>query len=182
MKPIYVLSLVVFLLFAFTGLEKDETPVAPSSYFLQLEDINGEATDQNHKDWINLLSFNQAISKQNPSQTGAARRRANVVLGDIVCVKELDKSSTKIQESLAKGKVIPKAFLELKSGRNAVYLRYELTNVMVSSYNINASGDVPMEEFALNFEQIKVVYTQFDHNGRKKGESDFIWNVSRGQR
>jgi type VI protein secretion system component Hcp len=43
--------------------------------------------------------------------------------------------------------------------KEQTYLTYELKNVMISSYQTlsAADGDVPMESFSLNYEEIKTV-------------------------
>ena len=64
------------------------------------------------------------------------------------------------------------------------YYRYELTNVMVTSYNVSGSGqaeDVPVEDFSLNFEEIKVTYTENDNAGKKKGNVEYSWKVEEGE-
>ena len=103
-----------------------------------------------------------------------ARRRGDVVLDDVVCVKEIDKASPKLAESICNGKVFPKVEIHLTAsytdaGR-VTYYAYELKNVQVTSYNISGSGQaeqVPTENFSLNFEEIKVTYTECDAAGKK---------------
>jgi len=65
------------------------------------------------------------------------------------------------------------------------YYQYELKNVLVTSYRVNirvdASGqDVPTEEFSLNYEEIKVTYTETDSAGRMKGTVGYNWKVEEG--
>ena len=155
--------------------------------YIKFDGIDGEATDKDHKGWTDLGAFNQTITK--PGQgTGATRRRGDVILDDLQCTKELDKSSPKIAESVCKGKVFPKVEIHLTasytdSGR-VTYYAYELKNVQVTSYNISGSGqadDVPMESFSLNFEEIKVTYTENDNAGKKKGNLEYTWKVEEGE-
>ncbi len=40
--------------------------------------------------------------------------------------------------------------------------------------------DAPMEEFSLNFEEIKVTYTECDEMGMSKGNVEFSWKVEEG--
>lgn len=156
--------------------------------YIKFDGIDGEAQDKDHKGWSDLASFGQPIHKPMGGATGATRRRGDVVLEDIVCSKELDKSSPKIAESICKGKVFPKVEIQLTasytdSGR-VTYYAYELKNVQVSSYNISGSGqaeDVPMEDFSLNFEEIKVTYTECDNAGKSKGNIEYSWKVEEGE-
>ena len=69
------------------------------------------------------------------------------------------------------------------SGR-VTYYRYELKNVLVTSYNVSGSGqseDVPMEDFSLNFEEVKVTYTENDNKGKSKGNVEYSWKVEEGE-
>ena len=118
--------------------------------YVKFDGVDGESTDKDHKDWINLLSFSPGMEMQ----TDSATARGQYDVSDIVVVKELDKSSPKLTESIAMGKVFPKVEIHLDSGKETYYV-YELTNVMITSYSISGTGtDRPTEEFSLNFEKI----------------------------
>jgi type VI secretion system secreted protein Hcp len=99
----------------------------------------------------------------------------------------LDKSSPKIAEAVSMGKVFPKVEIALKtdyvnSGRET-YLLYTLKNVLVTSYSISGSSDgTPSENFSLNFEEIKMTYTEMDEKGSKKGNVDYEWKVQEGSK
>ena len=152
--------------------------------YIKFDGIDGEAQDKDHKGWSDLGSFSQGMAQPGGSATGATRRRGDVVLDDISCAKELDKSSPKIAEAVCKGKVFPKVEIHLTAsytdaGR-VTYYAYELKNVLVTSYNVGGSGqaeEVPMEDFSLNFEEIKVTYTEADPSGKKKGSVEYTWKV-----
>ena len=65
------------------------------------------------------------------------------------------------------------------------YYRYELKNVLVTSYSVSGaaqSEDVPSEDFSLNFEEIKVTYTENDNKGKKKGNVEYGWKVEEGEK
>ena len=156
---------------------------AEAAAYLKFDGVDGEALDAEHKGWSDLLSFEQTMSKPGAS-TGSSRSRGSVIFEDITLIKELDKSSPKIAESIAMGKVYPSVEFELVAdygGSRAVYLKYELTNVMVTSYSISGSAnEVPTEQFSLNFEEIKVTYTENDSSGKSKGNVEYTWNVEEG--
>jgi type VI secretion system secreted protein Hcp len=123
--------------------------------YIKFDGVDGESTDKDHKDWIILLSFSQGTGMQEDSAT----TRDQYEVSDIIVVKELDKSSPKLAESIAKGKVFPKVEIHLDSGKETYYA-YELTNVMITSYSISWTGnDVPTEEFSLIYEEITFTET-----------------------
>jgi type VI secretion system Hcp family effector len=156
--------------------------------YIKFDGVDGEALDKDHKGWSDLLSFGQGLHQPGSGATGPTRRRGDVILEDIVLTKELDKSGPKIAEGLCKGKVYPKVEIHqtasyTDAGR-VTYLAYELKNVLVTSYNVSGSGqsdEVPVEQFALNFEEIKVTYTETDRAGKSKGNVEYSWKVEEGE-
>jgi type VI secretion system Hcp family effector len=87
------------------------------------------------------------------------------------------------------------------------FYAYELTNVLITSYKVTGSNplayaliapapdtllpysgpfvvqavDAPMEEVSLNFEEIKVTYTECDSTGKSKGNVEYSWKVEEGE-
>ena len=156
--------------------------------YIKFDGVDGEAQDKDHKNWSDILAFSQGIQQPGSAATGPTRRRGDVILEDIHVTKELDKASPKIAESVCKGKVFPKIEIELTAsytdaGR-VTYFRYELKNALVTSYNLAGSAqseDVPAEDFSLNFEEIKVTYTEADSAGKSKGNVEYQWKVEAGE-
>jgi len=156
--------------------------------YIKFDGVDGEAQDKDHKQWSDIVSFTQAVHKPMGGSTGPTRRRGDVVLEDIGVVKELDKASPKIAEAVCKGKVFDKVEIHVTasytdSGR-ITYYAYELKKVLVTSYNIGGSGqaeEVPTEEMSLNFEEIKVTYTECDAAGKKKGNVEYSWKVEEAE-
>ena len=156
--------------------------------FIKFDGIDGESVDKDHKAWINIMSFSQGIHQPGGGSTGTARRRGDVILDDISVSKLLDKSSPKIAEAVCNGKVFPKVEIELTAsytdaGR-VTYYRYELKNVLVTSYSVGGaaqSEEAPSEDFSLNFEELKVTYTENDNKGKKKGNIEYSWKVEEGE-
>jgi len=152
--------------------------------FIKFDGIDGESRNAAHKGWCDLQSFSQSISSPLETASGSTRRRGAAVFADIVCVKELDKASPKLAEAIAKGMVIPKVEIHLTANftdsGQATYLTYELKNVMISSYSVSGSaqvGVIPMDSISLNFEEIRVVYTESDSQGRPKGNVEYSWKM-----
>ncbi len=152
--------------------------------YIRFSDVEGEAQDKDHKGWSDLLSFSQGLTQPGGGATGPTRRRGDVIVDDIACAKELDKASPKIAEAVCKGKVFPKVEIHLTAsytdaGRQTYYA-YDLKNVLVTSYTITGDGQaesVPTEQMSLNFEEIKVTYTECDSAGKKKGNVEYSWKV-----
>ena len=164
---------------------------ADAAAYIKFDGIDGESKDDKHDKWIDVLSIDWGIHKPG-SGTGATRRRGDVIVEDLRFGKSLEKSTPKLMESCLTGKVIPKVEIELTklvgdaaagNQREVVYYRYELTNVLVTSYSVSGgSSDVPTEDFSLNFEEIKVTYTEYDSEGNKGGNAETTWKVEEGEK
>ena len=186
-----IVALMGFIATNTLGTETYSDDIVTSNYamagFVKFDGVDGEATDTNHEKWCELLAFEQGYSKPGGGSTGSSRRRGAAIVEDVVLTKELDKASPKIAEACLKGKVFPKVEIELTrsfgDAGNGVYLRYELKNVQVTSYSIG-SEDVnriyPKEVMSLNFEEIKVTYTEYDDTGSKKGNVEYEYKVEKG--
>jgi type VI secretion system secreted protein Hcp len=155
--------------------------------FIKFDGVDGEANDKDHKQWSDLLSMSWGVHKAGGGQTGQSRRRGVATVEDVVCTKEYDKASPKLAEAVLLGKVFPKVEVHdtttYGDGARAIFLKYELKNVMVSSQSVGAAGHgdaKPTESFSLNFEEIKQTYVEYDAKGSKKGNVEMTWKVEEG--
>ncbi len=156
--------------------------------FAKYDGFDGESKDKNHDKWIDVLSIDWGIHKPGGGMTGQSRRRGGAVVEDIKLTIEYEKASPKLMEKCLKGEIIPKLELEQTAnygGSRSTYLKYELKNVMVTSYQTNASGNddagPPTVVVGNNFEEIKVTYTEFDDKGSSKGNVETEWKVEKGE-
>jgi type VI secretion system secreted protein Hcp len=157
--------------------------------FIKFDGVDGESKDKDHKGWIDFESLSQACRQPGRGATGASRRRGDVICDDIQVTKVLDKSSPKLAEAVCNGKVFPKVEVHFTAsttdkGRET-YLAYLLKNVMVTSYSmigVGQSEQPPTDSFSLNYEEIKVTYTEVGPDGKKKGNVEYTWKVEEAER
>jgi type VI secretion system secreted protein Hcp len=141
--------------------------------YIQIDGIPGEALDEKHKDWIEVLGYQygatQATSATASSSGGASSER--VALSDFTIRKPVDKASAKLFEACCKGTHISKLKLNVNraGGDKVTYLVIDMEEVVVSSVNFVAGrsqgedkevSDLPIEEIKFNFARIKTTYTQ----------------------
>ena len=146
--------------------------------FMKLGDIKGEASDQDHKDWVIIESMSSPIFRSVPEGARDQQRtKGSTTLGDVVVVRQLDKSSTKLQESCANGTFIKEVeihFCTTVKNKQEPYLIYKLSDVIISSYSVhaNASGDpLPSEEVTFGYSKAEWTYVVIDtKTGDKKGQ------------
>src|SRR5687767_4442458 len=118
---------------------------AASNIFLQVEGIPGEATDDKHKAWIELLSFSTGVTQTGAGvagKAGAGGGAGKVEVAPFSVVKLVDSTSPKLFVSACNGKHIPKVVIEVASASEArnVYLKYTLNDVLVSAIRTSAAS------------------------------------------
>jgi type VI secretion system secreted protein Hcp len=157
-------------------------------WFAQYAGIEGSSGDANHEKWIDILSIDWGSNKPGGGSTGQSRRRGGVIVGDMRLTMAYDIASVSLLEKLNLGEVIPKLEIEqtaIYGGSRATYLKYELTNVQVTSIDFNGGAvdeSPPTVTIANNFEEYKVTYTEYDSEGNKVGSAETTWKVEKGER
>ena len=102
--------------------------------YMKLGDIKGEASDSDHKEWILLDSMSSPMFRSVPSGAKDQQRtKGETTLGDIAVSRQLDKSSTKLQEACANGtffKEVEIHFCTTVKNKQEPYLTYKLSDVI----------------------------------------------------
>ena len=155
--------------------------------YMKFDGVDGEAADKDHKGWTEIDSWSFGVSKATThAATGTARQRADTNIHDILVTKHADKSSPKLFEHCCNGKVFKKVEVHMTAsytdkGR-VPYLKIEMEDVAVTQFaQAGHADDVPSDNFTLNFEKIKVTYTENDEHGNKKGDVQAGWDVRAGK-
>ncbi len=155
--------------------------------FLQIDGIKGESTDDKHKEWIEVLSYNWGVS-QTASTAGvsgtsaSAGQRAD--FQDLTIVKLMDKSSPPLMKACAKGEPIKEVKLELcrAVGDKQVYMEYKLEQVIISSVSTGGGGGgEATESVTFNYGKIQLTYTPFDRDGKAMGKVPAGWDLTKNK-
>ncbi len=129
--------------------------------FMKLDQVEGEAQDPDHTGWIVVLSLDH--------QKAGPNRRLEIMN---LTVRN-DSSAPALAAAFREKKVFASAIIDKPMSR-ATYFRYELKNVMVTSYQTAASANLG-DIVVLNFEEIKVTYTE-DSAGKRKDTVVHEWS------
>lgn len=154
-----------------------------SDNFLKIDGIPGESTDDKHKDWIEILSYNfgvsQAASAAAKSATAAAvAQRAD--FQDVSITKYVDKASPKLLMACAKGETIKEVLIECcrAGGDKHVYMNFKLEKVIISSVQLGGGGGgEATEAVTFNYGKITQEYTPVDRDGKPQGKVPFKWDL-----
>ncbi|MFX1516672.1 MAG: Hcp family type VI secretion system effector [Promethearchaeota archaeon] len=148
--------------------------------YLKIDGIDGEAIEANHLKWIDVLAFSHNIIIS--SSVSAVRTSGTPQLAPLRITKMVDKSSPYLYDRCSKGTVIPYVYLDCCKdfgGQLKVFYRIELTNagiISVQDFGITA-GDIPTETVSFSYDQIKLIYTEYDEQGSSKGNVETIISV-----
>jgi len=150
--------------------------------FLKIDGIDGESTDDAHRNWIELLSYDHGLAQSIIHDVGGggnAAGRAN--FQDFSVAKELDRTTPELNSYCASGKQISKIEVELVSVTDdrPTFMKYTLENCLISQVQINgSSGDnKPTEEAAFAYQKISWEYTEIDPRGAPGDVIKRSWNL-----
>ena len=139
---------------------------AAVDYFLKIDGVEGESTDSRHKGEIEIESWSWGVTQ---STSGAGGSRAGKpCVSPMSFSKPVDKATPPLMANAVSGMVIPKAILiGRKAGKDQQeYLKLELKNVMVTSYQTGGSNtSLPVDQFSLNFASMTVEYKPQNPDG-----------------
>jgi type VI secretion system Hcp family effector len=113
----------------------------------------------NHTGWILIDSFSWGLKSPKDASTGQATGK--VQFATLKVTKKFDQFSPMIAGDAAENTAIPKMVLEglaTKGNNQTVYMRFTLTTLAVSSYQIGGDGGTPN----LPTDMFEFVYGQVD--------------------
>jgi type VI secretion system secreted protein Hcp len=157
--------------------------MAHVDYFLKIEGVDGESTDDKHKGEIELESWSFGGSNAGSFSSGGGGGTGKVALQDFNFVKKTDKASAKLFTACCTGEHLKKVTLTCrKAGKEQQeFLIIELTSAIVSSYQTGGSAGsdiIPMDQVSLNFAKIEYKYKEQKADGSLGGEIIGGWDVT----
>jgi type VI secretion system secreted protein Hcp len=161
-------------------------------YFLKIDGIEGESLDEKHKGEIEIESFSWGLTQTGGNSAGGGGAGAKAQFRDISFVALISKASPKLFLGCATATHSKSAVLTVrKSGTQPVeFDTVTLEDVIISSYQQGSSqapgasqapggvqGDVPVDQFSLNFSKITVVYRPQKADGTLDAPVSAGWDV-----
>lgn len=148
--------------------------MSQSDFFLKIEGIDGESTDDKHKGELEIHSWSWGATNQGTFGAGGGGGGGKASFSDITITKFADKSTPKLLTAVATGQHIKSMVLVCRKagGDKQEYLKVTLTDVLVSSYQsmaLGTDGPIPKEEIKLNYGVIKYEYKPQKSDGSLEG-------------
>jgi len=143
--------------------------MAAVDYFLKINGIPGESTDDKHKNEIDIESWSWGETNQGTHAGGGGGGAGKVSMQDFNFTMRVNKASPKLFLACATGQHIPDALLICrKAGKEQQeYLKIKFTDLLVSNYQTGGSAGnlVPVDQISLNFSKIEISYAPQKKDG-----------------
>jgi type VI secretion system secreted protein Hcp len=132
--------------------------------FLKIEGIPGESLDKTHKDEIEIDSYSWGVANAGSFGSGSGGGVGKASFQDFHFTSKLSKASPLLMKACATGQHIKEATITVRKagGGGFEFLKIKLSDILVSSLQpggAGADGDLPTEQFSLNFVKIDFLYT-----------------------
>jgi len=145
--------------------------MAQTDCFLKIDGIDGESTDDQFANWIELKSWSWGANNNRGHAGATSSGTGKVAMHDMSFTALTNAASPSVAQACATGKPIASAELDCRVSGNPpqVKMKIKLTDVYVSSYQTGSSeGNSvhPTDTFTLNYGKIEFSYGKQDDKGK----------------
>ena len=137
--------------------------MAAVDYFLKLDGVDGESTDDKHKGEIDIESFSWGATQTGTQSFGGGGGTGKAQFHDFNFTKAVSKASPVLFQACASGQHIKQAvFVGQRAGGERggdQFLKYTFSDILVSSFKEGGSADGVMDAAALRYGSVKTEAT-----------------------
>lgn len=153
-------------------------------YFLKIEGVEGESEDQEHKGWIDCLSWSWGETQAGSMAYGGGGGAGKVSMQDFHFTMRVCKASPKLLEACASGEHFGSATLVArKAGKTQQkFLKLKFSDLLVSSFQTGGTGSgdpVPIDQISVNYAKIEYEYSPQDAKGSLAGSIRAGWDLKK---
>lgn len=143
------------------------------SIFMNYEGIQGESSDKNHRNWIDVDDLHWGVKRniRSHASTRKDRESANAEVTDLTLTRRVDAATPNlfIEACCGKGKTLRLCLTKTGRGSGSdVFMEYTMYNALLSHYDVEAccQSDIrPTEQITISFTDLEVRYTPYDDDG-----------------
>jgi type VI secretion system secreted protein Hcp len=141
--------------------------------YMKVPGAEGSVTASGYEKWIELDSMQFGVGRMVTMDTGNLANRASGLpsFSEITVSKATDDSTYGLLNDaiLGKdGKTIELAVVE-PGDKPTEYVKYELSDAIISSYSMSAAGDRPHESVSISYAKVEVSFTTHDKANKGGG-------------
>ncbi|MDQ2961580.1 MAG: type VI secretion system tube protein Hcp [Pseudomonadota bacterium] len=151
-----------------------------SDIFLKIDGIKGEATEVNHLNEIEVVSWSWGVSEVFITSGAGGIIGGKPKVGDFVIGKQIDRASPNLLRACLTAKHIKEVVLtQRRVGTKPNFLSITLKDVLISSLNDSDSGVAPRPTESVVFAFGKVIYEYVPQkpNGQPDTPVTLKWDV-----
>jgi type VI secretion system secreted protein Hcp len=134
--------------------------------YVKFEGVDGDATEAEHKQWMDVQSVQMGVGRgiHTPVGSAANREASEPSVSEVTLTMTMDRSSTKMFEESCVGKLGKEVTIDFCTTGNPaeLYLQYKLHKVLVSGYSVSSGGDRPSVSVSYNFSKVEMKYIPTD--------------------
>ena len=154
--------------------------------FLKLEGIEGASTDSKHRGEIDIQSFSWGLTQAGAMAGAGGTTAGKASVQDFHFVTNTGIQSPPLLVAGATAQRFPRAMLTVrKAGEQPLeFLKVSLEDVQVTSYQVGGSeiGEVPVDQFSLNFSKIRMSVARVAADGSIAGYVEGGYDVLANRR
>lgn len=155
--------------------------MSQADYFLKIDGIPGESTDDKHKNEIDVGGWDWGCSNTGSTHQGGGGGSAKAHFNDFSFQMRVSKATPKLMLAIATGKHIPNAFFVARKagGQKEEYLKIKFKDLIISSYRTGGAGGDVMgsDSCTFNFAQIWYDYCPQNAQGGLEAAVAFNYNI-----
>lgn len=150
--------------------------------YMKYDKIKGDVTEEGHKEWIEVGSFQWGVGRGISTPTGGAKNRESSApsVSEVTVTKHQDQATIALLTEFyqAQGKEVKFDFASTDKGKLRTYMTYTLTDVMISGYSTSSGGDRPSESLSLNFTKVMTKVITTDKAGAVADSPSITYDVA----
>lgn len=138
--------------------------------YVKYEGIDGEATHENHKKWLDVKRLQWGVGRAISTPSGSTQNReaSEPSVAEVTIEKLMDASSPKFFTEACTGAIGKKVEIHLVTTGSPgnTYAEYILTNALVSAYSLKTEGDRPLEHISISFTKMEYKFIPYDDKNK----------------
>jgi type VI secretion system secreted protein Hcp len=151
--------------------------------------IKGESADKDHKDWIEVDSWDHSITQPRSAtaSTSGGHTSERAEHGEMFFTKSLDVVSPLLYQHCSGGSTFDEVTIDFMradgEGKRVKYMEIKLKYVIIASVTpkVVAEG-LPTEKFSLKYAAVQWKYTQQNIGGNQGGNSQGAWSLTKNDK
>jgi type VI secretion system secreted protein Hcp len=150
--------------------------------FLKIGKIKGESNDKDHKDQIEIKSWNWGMTQAGTFHAGRGGGGSKVSVNNLTCNMLIDSSLPSLMTQCCTGEHVPEAtlFVRKSSGKAPLdYLTINMKKVIISSVVLQGTEGPGSKtaQIGLNFAKVEVNYTPQNDDGSGGSPIAMTWDI-----